>query len=111
MVPLSIRHWVKRGWVFAAGIRFDNRVRPGLGDERPQRITVICRVADHLLGRGQPPGQQPGRLRRVYGLPRRELPAQHLACPIPHHMKFARVSAPAAPYRLFPVFFPAPVPC
>ena len=110
-MPLFIRHRVKKGRVFAAGIRFDNRVCPSLGDKRPQGIAVICRVAEHLLGRGQPPGQQPGRLGCVSGLPRCQLPAQHLTRPIPHEVNLACVSTSAVPYGLFAVFFSAPVPC
>ena len=111
MVPVFVCHRVKKGHVLAAWIRLDNRVSARFRDERPQGIAVIRRVAEHLLGRGQPAGQQPGCLRRVPSLPRRQLPAQHLARPVPDEMNFARVPAPAAPYGLLAVFFSAPVPC
>lgn len=111
MVPFFIGHRVKKREIFAAGIGLDDRVCPGPSDARPQRIAVVSGVAEHLLRRGQPAGQQPGRLRRVPGLPSRELPAQYLTHSVPDQVNFARVPAPAAPDGLLPVFFSAPVPC
>ncbi len=111
MMTLLIGYRVKMRLVLAPRIRFDNRNGPSFRNDRPQRIAVVCRIAQHLLGRSQPRGEQVRRFRRITRLPGRYVPTQHVAGPVTHQMNLARIAAPAAAYALFAVFFSAPVPC